>query len=78
MPKLRSNSIQKQIAATHRSLKSLDRSLRWLASMVATEAKDGTLRHPQLSARGRASLVLQGRSMGYMRQLNQSRLGGFL
>jgi hypothetical protein len=71
MPNARSNSIKKQIAATRRSLKSLDRSLNRLAAMAALEGKDGTRRRTRLSAKVRASLKLQGRYMGYMRQLNQ-------
>ena len=71
MPKLRSNSIKKQIATIRRSLKTLDRSLNRLPILVAVDAKDRTRRRPRLSAKGRASLVLQGRYMGYMRQLNQ-------
>ena len=69
MPIIRPNSIKKQIAATRLSLKTLDRSLRQLATLVAVESKDGTRRAPLLSAKGRASLVLQGPYMGYMRQL---------
>jgi hypothetical protein len=71
MTNTRSNSIKMQIAATRRSLKSLDRSLRRLASLATIEGKDGTRHRPRLSQKGRASLKLQGRYMGYMRQLNQ-------
>ena len=75
MPKRRLSTIKKQISETRSTLKTLDRSLRRLASMVASEAKVSNPRRPQLSAKGRASLVLQGRYMGYMRQLNQKQKG---
>ncbi|MBI4161799.1 MAG: radical SAM protein [Acidobacteria bacterium] len=65
-----STRLKKQIATTRRSLKSLERSLYQLASMVSTEASDST--RPRLSAKGRAALVLQGRYMGYVRQLQQA------
>jgi hypothetical protein len=69
MPESRFNSIKKQIADARRSLKSLDRSLSRLASLVPVGTKDGNPRRPRLSPKGRASLKLQGRYMGYMRQL---------
>jgi hypothetical protein len=64
------------IVSLHRSLGALDRSLRRLASMLGQldgrierrrkpRAGTRTLRSPK----ARASLVLQGRYMGFMRQL---------
>jgi len=69
MPKSPSDKIKKQIAATRRSLKTLDLSLRQLALMVAAGSKNDRPRRSRLSPKGRASLKLQGRYMGYMRQL---------
>lgn len=66
----------KEVMAIRLSLRSLDRSLRRFAWMVGQ--LDGQIerrRKPRpasrrpLSAKARASLVLQGRYMGYMRQL---------
>ena len=64
-----------EIRVLRRTLRSLDRSLRRLAPLLPAERTgdgrpegDGRSR-PRLSARARASLVLQGRYMGYVRQL---------
>ena len=69
MPKLRSASINKQIAAIRRSMKTLEQNLLRLQSLVPSDTKNVNSRPRHLSAKGRASLVLQGRYMGYMRQL---------
>ena len=72
----RSSRLSKEITAIRISFRSLDRSLRRFASMLSQ--LDGRIerwRKPRagsrkpLSAKPRASLVLQGRYMGYMRQL---------
>jgi hypothetical protein len=57
------------------ALKAFDSSLRRLAPMFADTRpsngapKDNSRPRPRLSAKARASMVLQGRYMGYMRQL---------
>lgn len=69
-------SVPREIALVRGSLSALDRSLRRLATMLSQ--LDGRIerrRKPRvasrkpLSAKARASLKLQGRHMGYMRQL---------
>jgi len=69
-----SSRISSEVRAIRHSLRSLDRSLRRLAPLLTAAARNGTQpeqarRRPRLSAKARASLVLQGRYMGYMRQL---------
>ena len=70
------NGIAREIQSTRRSLRTLDRSLRRLASMlgqldgrIQRRRKPRVASRKPLSAKARASLVLQGRYMGYMRQL---------
>lgn len=76
MPKPRRTPVIREILTLRRSLTALDDSLRRLAPMLGQ--LDGRIerrRKPRagtrkpLSAKARASLVLQGRYMGYMRQL---------
>ena len=75
MSRLRQNSIAREIVSARDALKAFDRSLRRLAPMLSAAvsmngAPKATGRsRPRLTAKGRASLVLQGRYMGYMRQL---------
>jgi hypothetical protein len=67
--------VAKEIRHLRRSLHTLDHSLRRLAPMLSTAVsmngvpKENGRSRPRLSAKARASLVLQGRYMGYMRQL---------
>lgn len=72
----REDRLTREIGTLRRSLGSFDRSLRRLAAMVSQ--LDGRIerrRKPRsgsrkpLSAKARASLVLQGRYIGYMRHL---------
>ena len=65
------NGLAREIRSTRRSLQTLDRSLRRLASMVAqTNGRAvGTQPQRRLSPKALASLKLQGRYMGYVRQL---------
>ncbi len=69
-------TIAKEIRTLRRSIPALDRSLRRLAFMlgqldgrVERRRKPRAASRKPLSAKARASLVLQGRYMGYMRQL---------
>ena len=50
-------------------LKAVDRSLQRLADLLRKQEEGNSSRSRRLSAKARASLVLQGRYMGYMRQL---------
>ncbi len=76
MPKRQGHPVVRNIHALRQQLSTLDRSLRRLASMLGQldgrierrrKPRSGTRR--ALSAKARASLVLQGRYMGYVRQL---------
>ena len=75
MPRRSRIVINKEILALRRSLSAVDRSLRRFGAMLSQ--MDGRIerRKPRartrrpLSAKARASLKLQGRYMGYMRQL---------
>ena len=76
MPKRQGHPVVEKIRDLRQQLSSFDRSLRRLASMVGQlngrierrrKRRAGTRR--ALSAKARASLVLQGRYMGYVRQL---------
>ncbi len=64
-----------EIRAMRRSVSSLDRSIRRLAPMLKAMATSngtngvGRRRRPRLSAKQRAALKIQGRYMGFMRQL---------
>ncbi len=69
-------ALANEIQSTRRSLKAVDRSLRRLAFMLGQ--LDGRIERRSkprvgsgrpLSAKARASLKLQGRYMGYIRQL---------
>ncbi len=69
-------TIAKEIRTIRRSIPALDRSLRRLAFMlgqldgrVERRRKPRVASRRSLSAKARASLKLQGRYMGYMRQL---------
>lgn len=66
-----SSSIRKHLLAARRSLSALDRSLKRLAFALLRTVRSGRppRRRTALSPKARASLVLQGRYMGYMRQL---------
>ena len=75
MSRSRQNRIAREILSARDALSAFDRSLRRLAPMLSAAAslhaasgKNGRAR-PVLSAKARASLVLQGRYMGFMRQL---------
>lgn len=73
--KLRHSSLAKEILSARDALKALDRSFRRLAPMFSSASVNGASKkngraRPRLSAKGRASLILQGRYMGFMRQLN--------
>ena len=76
MPNRKGHQVVRKIRGLRQQLSEFDRSLRRLASMVSQ--LDGRIerrRKPRARARGtlsskaRASLVLQGRYMGLMRQL---------
>ncbi len=76
MPRQNRNVISKEILTLRLSLSAVDRSLRRFAAMISQ--MDGRIEHRRkprarsrrpLSAKARASLVLLGRYMGYMRQL---------
>ena len=75
MSRLRQSSIAREIVSARDALKAFDRSLRRLGPMLSATmspngAPKGDVRsRPRLSAKARASMVLQGRYMGYMRQL---------
>jgi len=64
-----------EIARLRSSLRGVERSLRRLAPLLSSGtlliggANGNSRKAPRLSPRTRASLVLQGRYMGYMRQL---------
>jgi|SRR5712671_243737 len=67
-------AITDEIGSLRRSLRSFDRSLRRLVPLLTAVLQNGAQpekRRPRvrLSAKARASLVLQGRYMGFMRQL---------
>ena len=75
LPRLRQNTIAREIVSARDALRALDHSLRRLTPFLSegialhgAPMKNGRPR-PRLSAKGRASLILQGRYMGYMRQL---------
>ena len=64
----------REIGTVRQSLRTLDRSLGNLIPILSATMRNGaeaerTSRRPRLSSKARASLVLQGRYMGYMRQL---------
>ena len=75
MFKQRRYPIGQEILTLRTSLRSLDRSLGRLAPMLSAgmsmngAPKVNGRSRPRISSKGRASLVLQGRYMGYMRQL---------
>ena len=71
------NHMSREIRAMRRSVSNLDRSIRRLAPMLRAMALTngsngvgvGRRRRPRLSAKQRAALKIQGRYMGFMRQL---------
>ncbi len=71
----RSGRIDQDIEALHLSLKAFDHALRRLAPVLSTSmptndaAKSNGRARSRLSPKARASMVLQGRYMGFMRQL---------
>ena len=76
MPKHQGHQVVRNIRVLRQQLSTFDRSLRRLASLLGQldgrierrrKPRAGTRR--ALSPKARASLVLQGRYMGYMRQL---------
>ena len=75
MPGQNRNVMSKEILTLRRSLSAVDRSLRRFASMLEQLDSRIERRKPRartrrpLSTKARASLKLQGRYMGYMRQL---------
>ena len=76
MPGQNRNVVSKEILTLRRSLSAVDRSLRRFAAMLSQldgrferRSKPLAASRKPLSAKARASLVLQGRYMGYMRQL---------
>ncbi len=76
MPGRTRNVMSKEILTLRRSLSAVDRSLRRFAAMISQlDGRFERRRKPRvasrkpLSAKARASLRLQGRYMGYMRQL---------
>jgi len=69
-----SHRISREILSLRHSLKTLERSFRRLAPMLSaasmnTAPEENGRSRPRLSAKARTSMVLQGRYMGYMRQL---------
>jgi hypothetical protein len=75
LPRLRHSRISSELVTLRQTLKAFDRTLRRLAPLLSAgvasngaSKEDGRSR-PRLSPKARASLVLQGRYMGYMRQL---------
>lgn len=75
MLKREQSSFASEVLILRSSLKELDRSLRRLGPLISGEvSNNGALKRkarsgPRLSPKARASLVLQGRYMGFMRQL---------
>ena len=70
------NHLTNEIRSLRRCLRSFDLSLRRLTPMLSAAvsmngaAKGNGRSRPRLSPKTRASMVLQGRYMGFMRQLN--------
>jgi hypothetical protein len=67
-------ALSRQVNQVRVSLRGLDRSLRRLVPLLTAAMRNGAKaesprRRPRLSPKARASLVLQGRYMGFMRQL---------
>ncbi len=76
MPQRSGNQVVRNIRVLRKRLSTFDQSLRRLASMlgqlngrIERRRKPRTASRRHLSPKARASLVLQGRYMGYMRQL---------
>jgi hypothetical protein len=65
--------VSSELLTLRHTLKAFDRSLRRLTPLLSAEAvlngAPNKNARPRLTAKARASLVLQGRYMGYMRQL---------
>ncbi len=79
MPKRQGHQVVRKIRLLRKKLTAFDRSLRRLASMLGQlNGQIDRRRKPRgrsskpLSGKARASLVLRGRYMGYMRQLRPS------
>ena len=75
MTRLRPSRITSEFLTLRQTLRAVDRSLRRLTPLLSAgvilddaPTENGRSR-PRLSAKARASMVLQGRYMGYMRQL---------
>ena len=74
MPRLR-HRIGSELQILRHTLKAFDRSLRRLTPLLSAGAamngatKQNGPARPRLSPKARAAMVLQGRYMGYMRQL---------
>jgi len=75
LPRLWHHRINNEILTLRQTLKAFDRSLRRLMPLLSAGAplngapKVNGRSRPCLSTKARASLVLQGRYMGYMKQL---------
>jgi hypothetical protein len=74
MPNTHARRLTMETKALRGSLRSLDRSLRRFVPILTAaiqigKAAEPSVRRPVLSAKARASLVLQGRYMGFVRQL---------
>lgn len=70
----RTGKLSKELTGLRRSLRRFDHSLRCLVPLLTAVMQNGSRgdqprRRSRLSRKARASLVLQGRYMGYMRQL---------
>ncbi len=66
----RHRRIATEIAAARHALRALDRALSRVAPVLtAGTTRNGPVRRSRFSSRARASLILQGRYIGYLRQL---------
>src|SRR5437667_4976952 len=65
--------IAREVSRVRLSLQTLDKALRGLAPLLAADVRNhsngATQPAVRVSSKARASLILQGRYMGYMRQL---------
>jgi hypothetical protein len=71
---MRTEDVVARVQGVRKVLVKLDRSLHRLLPVLTAAMQNGaqarkSRRRPRLSAKARVSLVLQGRYMGYMRQL---------
>ena len=76
MSRLHDDGIAREIVSARHALEALERSLRRLTPLLSAGValndapkENGEHRRPRLSPKARASMVLQGRYMGFMRQL---------